>query len=252
MKQKLVFTLVITALCIFLVPFHVLAMIYISDTGTPYRVLSWPENANGNVTPSTNLSGSNTTLSYPGDIAVDNNWLYVSNMNNNSVDVFPINATGNVAPTRSIQGANTTLNSPRSVAVDSSWIYVSNPGNNSVDVFPINTNGNVAPTRSIQGVNTTFNAPYGIAVDSNWIYVSDLLNSSIDIFPINATGNVAPTRSIQGANTLVNFPNGLALTPAYSSSISVPAMNGTGVIIFMMLTGIVAVWYLRRQKKLAE
>jgi hypothetical protein len=151
-------------------------------------------------------------LNFPGDVAVDANFIYVANRVNNSIDVFPIGANGNVTPTRSIQGGATTLNIPNGVAVDANFIYVANanPANN-IGVFPINANGNVAPTRSIQGPLTTLDVPGGVAVDANFIYVANFNNNSIDVFTIGATGNVAPTRSIQGGATTLSLPLGVAV-----------------------------------------
>jgi hypothetical protein len=98
-------------------------------------------------------------------VAVDANFIYVANSDNDSIDVFPIGATGDVAPTRSIQGAaNTTLDDPRGVAVDATFIYVANFRNDSIDVFLIDDNGDVAPTRSIQGGATTLDGPEGVTV----------------------------------------------------------------------------------------
>ena len=91
-------------------------------------------------------------------------WIYMTDIGNNSLDVFPIDGTGDIAPTRSIQGTTTTFNGPIRVAVNAGWIYVVDVFNDSLDVFPIDGTGDIAPTRSIQGDATTFNSPVGVAV----------------------------------------------------------------------------------------
>jgi hypothetical protein len=172
--------------------------------------------------------------------------IYVSNVGANSIPTWLNNTTGNIAPTTNIVGAATTLNLPTGVAVDGSWIYVANRDNNSVDVFPIGATGNVAPTRSIQGAATTFDDPYGVAVDGSWIYVANENNDSVDVFPIGATGNVAPTRSIQGAATTLNLPTGVAVD---AQTVIIPTMTQWGMILFMVLAGFGAIYYLRRQRR---
>ena len=92
------------------------AQIYVGNS-FGNNIPTFPNNANGDIVPTTNIQGFATTLETPADVAVDSNFIYVANFFNNSIDVFPLVATGDVAPARSIQGGATTLDGPEGVAV---------------------------------------------------------------------------------------------------------------------------------------
>ena len=66
------------------------------------------------------ISGSNTTLDGPDAIAVDSSWIYVANLDGNSILVFPLGASDNTAPARTISGSNTALDGPGGIALDPS------------------------------------------------------------------------------------------------------------------------------------
>lgn len=93
------------------------------------------------------ISGSNTGLAVPLDVAVDaGGRLYVANVNNNTVTEYAAGATGNVAPTATIAGSATGLNVPTGIALDAAArIYVTNGGNNSITVYAAGASGNVTP-----------------------------------------------------------------------------------------------------------
>ena len=72
-----------------------------SGNGGPSNLGSvavFPAGSNGNVTPITTISGSNTGLNGPVGIALDSsNNIYVVNYNNSSVKVYPAGSNGNVS-----------------------------------------------------------------------------------------------------------------------------------------------------------
>jgi len=177
------------------------------DTGS---ILVFPINATGNVSPTRTIQGANTNLSWPGGIAVDSSWIYVTNWFSDSIAVFPVGATGDIVPTRFIKGTSTTLSLPTGIAVDPNWIYVASDWN-SISIFPIGGAGNIAPIRRIIGNITTLshNDMQGIAVDANFIYAA--YQSAIGVFGIGGSGNIAPTRLIKGSNTTLADPAGVAV-----------------------------------------
>jgi 6-phosphogluconolactonase (cycloisomerase 2 family) len=146
--------------------------IYVSNYGTYSSngsVTVYAAGTNGNVAPIQTITGSNTGLVQPSNIALDaNRNVYVTNSGYlsgpYSVTVYAAGANGNIAPIRTIEGSNTRLNEPNGVALGPSGnIYVTNYGADSVTVYAAGVNGNVAPIRTISGSNTGL-SPRGIVV----------------------------------------------------------------------------------------
>ncbi len=96
-------------------------------------VLFFARNANGNVEPAGEISGSHTMLTEPYGLAMDSqNNIYVANINN-TITVYAAGSQGNVAPIRTIAGKKTKLNGPGGLAVDSEdELYVGNSPNHTV------------------------------------------------------------------------------------------------------------------------
>ena len=85
--------------------------------------------------PTRTISGTNTGLNGPTDIALDSaGYLYVGSWNVNSILVFAPGASGNMPPSRTISGGSTGLSFPLfSVALDSADnLFVSNFNANSI------------------------------------------------------------------------------------------------------------------------
>ncbi len=137
-------------------------MIYGSNSGGS-DILEWPNATFGNTIPTTTVRGVATTMVRPNGIAVDDNWIYVTDVdrstNNLHVKIFSKSATGNAAPAHSFM-ATTDLNNfgvGGSIAIDSNWIYTTStrqitpPGNNyiNINVFPINGSGALAHTLQV-------------------------------------------------------------------------------------------------------
>lgn len=194
-------------------------------------ILGFPANASGNVSPSTNISGSNTTLVQPIGLAIDaNDNLYVSDCGSGcangengpgSVDVFAAGSNGNIAPLRRIVGSQTTLVAPFGIAYRDGNIYVADIAEQpplrarrghgepqtpafAIDVFAADANGNVKPRRRITGGSSQLNQPLGIAVDSHGIYTVVWEPSAIQRFDLHAKGDVPPRATIQGSRTGLN------------------------------------------------
>ena len=133
--------------------------------------------ARGDSAPIKTISGSNTGLNGPQQIALDTHGrIYVVNGRGGSgrpfsVTVYATLANGNVAPIRTIAGSKTRMYSPAGVAVDGSGhIYIANSSDplfghgHTVTVYAAFANGNVAPINTISGPNTGLNEPEGIAI----------------------------------------------------------------------------------------
>jgi sugar lactone lactonase YvrE len=183
--------------------------------GKPPSVLFFARDANGNVSPAGQISGSNTTLSYPSGLAIDSRGnIYVAN-SNDAITVYAAGAEGNVAPIRSIAGDKTQLNGPSGLAIDShDRLYVAENRSNAITVYSPKANGNVAPVRTIAGSSTNLYAPWGLAFDSQAnLYVADdnPNNGWVTVYAPGAKGNAAPERTIEGSATKFYGPAGLAV-----------------------------------------
>lgn len=125
--------------------------IIVSDINTN-KVLTFPADSNGNVSPTYTLSGNNTGISTPYGLYLDadSNKLWVSNFSTGNVSQFNLPADGNQTPS-TLGGVNTTLLGPTGAGTDSAGnFYVADYTNNSVDVFPPGSTGDTAPSRTIK------------------------------------------------------------------------------------------------------
>lgn len=173
--------------------------------------------ATGNIAPGAIISGATTTLSSPGEVALDmsNNRLYVANTGASSVVEYDSISTvsGNTAPTRSLSGASTTLASPVAVVVDTvkDLLYVADSGNILVFSPASTVTGNIAPARTIS-LGFTATALYADAA-SDRLYVADGAGNAIGVYDSASTltGAVSANRTIVGASTVLSYPAGLAL-----------------------------------------
>ncbi len=120
---------------------------------------------NGSTSPTTTISGSNTTLYDPKHIALDSAGnMYVANEYGNSVLVFAAGSSGNVSPEATISGSNTDVAYPYGIAVGNGKIYVTAHYNSQILVFSETANGNVAPLATVSGSSTTLDYPKGVAL----------------------------------------------------------------------------------------
>src|SRR5579863_704456 len=117
-------------------------------------VTAYRATANGNVSPSVTISGSNTLLNTPINIATDaKGRLLVTNLGSNSVTEYAANANGNATPTAVITCGG--LNLPDGIALGGGSsprkgsIYVANLQGDSISVFKHGANGCVGRTRGI-------------------------------------------------------------------------------------------------------
>jgi hypothetical protein len=209
--------------------------IYKGYTNRP-RITVYPQQASGNVAPIQEIIGSNTGLSYPIGVAVDqSDDVYAVNYTGGgtahlgSITVYAAGATGNVSPTATIAGSKTALYGPQGIAIDpvNGEIYVSNEPTGSdpatvsseegsISIYARGSKGNVSPVGIIHASATQLGNPYGLTLDgAGNIYVaSDVSgseNDSVAVYAAGSTGNVAPTRIIQGNLTELDLPSQVAL-----------------------------------------
>ncbi|MGC1379800.1 MAG: hypothetical protein WA814_02110 [Candidatus Baltobacteraceae bacterium] len=203
-------------------------------------ILGFPASADGNVTPSVKIAGSNTQINGASVLAVDpaSGKIYTANEYPDArVLIFPKGANGNVAP-KVLGGSNVPIRNAGGMAVDSSGrLYVSDYTNKAVYVFAAGATGNVAPIRTIGGSNTEMVEPSGLSFDSSsHLYVTNVRDSAapIEEFAANADGNVAPIATIGGSHVKIGGLYNVSLDPqnrivcAYGGELKVFAAGAHG------------------------
>jgi energy-coupling factor transporter ATP-binding protein EcfA2 len=186
-------------------------------------VLVYPVGSNGNVTPSTVISGSKTLLTLVNGIVVDQSGeIFVADSDVNMIVGFAPGSAGNISPNVIITGPKTGLVAPHSLAIDATGdLYVSNCGTDcgfgptgppSIEEFSAGSNGNAAPIRVIAGSRPGFGGSIkGITLDPNGAVTIAAWDSNAALtFGPRKNGNVYAKRAIAGSQTEISSPNGIA------------------------------------------
>jgi hypothetical protein len=199
------------------------------DNGTPPSITVYAPDANGNIAPSTVITGPVSGLSEPQGLVIRKNTdsILVANWvdppaagHDSSIIEFPVDSADS-RPSGNVGGNSTGIASPGGVALDGqSHVYVSESATNRILVFEPRpgTQHNSAPIRTIAGPNTLLNRPTGMAVDSQGnLLVVNLGNDSITVYAPAANGDAAPLRRLGGpgaTSTHLLQPYGIALDSA--------------------------------------
>jgi hypothetical protein len=199
--------------------------VYVANRGT--GVLAFPITASGNVAPSVNISGGNTTLNSPVALALDASGnIYTANDSGDGLTTFGAGANGNAFPTKSF--TDTTAIATEGAVVDAVGnMYVASYSPASIAVFAPGSSGSVAPSYVISGGSTGLIEPLGLALDgSGNLYVADG-GGSVEVFASGANGNATPIAVISGGSTNLsgNHPDDIAID---GSGRIIVALEGTG------------------------
>jgi hypothetical protein len=203
------------------------------------EIAVYASDARGDAAPLWALSGSDTGLSYPEGIALDDRGeLFVANYND-TVTVYASGAKDDAAPVRTLAGTRTGLSYPVGIAVDGAGDAFVVNSNNTVTIYAAGADGNIAPERTISGSQTKLRACDAIAIDaSGAIYVANLGAGgapSVTVYAAGANGDVAPTATISGDQTGLHIPTGIAVDASgevivsnYNQSVTVFAAGASG------------------------
>jgi len=174
------------------------------------RVTSYinPSTINGNIQPSTNISGDQTQISAPQDLTVTaTGALLVLSGSTQSIISYDSAATvnGNQSSDRNVSGAATQLDGPVTMALDAAedLLYVANATGDILqfeNVSQSTFNGNIAPPRVISSPDV--NNPRGINLGPNGdLYVLNAGTFNVAAFsqPRNRNGAVPADRIIDSA-----------------------------------------------------
>jgi len=171
-----------------------------------------PKTVNGNVAPTTNLSGAQTGLANPADIAVTSSGVLLAvNIGAAPPSITSYSgaatANGNVPATRNVQGANTGLSGPVTIAISApnDLAFVAN----NIAPFDINVFagasttsflGNLAPARTIK--SAALSKPFGINFGAgDTLYVANHGDNKVLVFNNASTrnGTITPDRTLTNA-----------------------------------------------------
>ncbi len=187
-------------------------------------ILWFAAGVNGNVAPSSTITGSNFTSGHPYRIITDASGnIWSASYTSSTVAKYAPCASGtcNTSPSVILGGSNSQLSGPDAIAFDPDGnLWVANVGSNTLIEFTtaqLESGGNVAPAgKTIFGDATDLNFPYDIAIDPTGnIYVANYAGNSVTVYDVgNQSGNVTPDQEIAGAATLLNSPAGVAVDSA--------------------------------------
>jgi hypothetical protein len=210
---------------------------------------------NGNVIPTTDLTGGLTRLFSPTAVVIDGaGELIVSNQASRAITVYSDanSADGNIAPVRQVTGLSTLLLSPVAMAIDTvrDLLYVAdNATTPRILVFggvsTASFNNNVAPAHAL--TSTAFGSPVGVFLDgANNLYVANFGRSNVLVFSGASTlnGQVTPTRTltnpsfsaihdvfVDGRNNLFVLVTGSVLVFGSASTINGPVAPSSSLTI---------------------
>jgi 6-phosphogluconolactonase (cycloisomerase 2 family) len=212
-------------------------------------VTVYAQGATGDATPIQDITGSNTGLNHPTDVAVDASGnIYVASQSNSSILVYAAGSTGNVAPIQDISGPKTGLSMPHGLALNplNGDIYVAS-GNfpssaSKVTIYPSGSTGNIPPTGVIEGMRTALDVPYALTFNATGkIYIPNADSNSVTIYGASAHGDSAPIRTISGSNTGLEVPTQIALDTQRRVYVANPDdINGSVTVYAVLANGNVA------------
>ena len=114
-------------------------------------------------------------------IAVDDNYIYVSDGGNYRIQIFNKTTYAFVDKFGSYGSGDGQFSRTRGITVDTQYIYVVD-ANNRIQIFNKTTYAFVGKFGSYGTGDGQFVYPYGVAVDSNYIYVTDSSNRRVQVF----------------------------------------------------------------------
>ena len=199
--------------------------IYVADTGfnrvqifnktSPYAFVAKIEKSGGG-------SGSGDgEFNNPQGIVVDDNFIYVTEVGNNRVQILnktsPYSFVGKFG---SIGSGDGQFSQPRGIAINGSFIYVVDGNNHRVQKFnKTSPYSFVGKFGSIGIGDGQFNQPKGIDIDDNSIYVVDGNNHRVQIFDISAFTFIAKIEKSGGGSGAgdgeFNAPQGIIVEPGF-------------------------------------
>ncbi|MGH7815374.1 MAG: NHL repeat-containing protein [Candidatus Binataceae bacterium] len=181
--------------------------------------------------PIARIYGLRSNLDTPYGIAVDRDFIYVTNNSKTGSGAASVNLYPNLGtllrhpsrhdwpPIKSISGPASGLDEPWGIAAANGAIHVANRFGDSVTAYSRDRAGNPVRTATITGNLSGLSDAAGIALDAAGnIYVANASASfggagSILVYPPGADRNAAPARIIGGPRAKTSDPTAIALDP---------------------------------------
>jgi len=139
----------------------------------------------------------------PFGIAVDENYLYISDHCTNRIEIYE-KQRGRLVREWGEKGEGPSqFKKPSSIAVDDMWVYVCDRDNNRIQMFD-KKNGNFHFMWGNTGFDVgQFRCPHGITVDEQVVYVADAWNHRIQTF--TKTGKIIDQWRIDGSGLPISI-----------------------------------------------
>jgi sugar lactone lactonase YvrE len=192
--------------------------------GADNSVTEYPLTANGNVSPTVTIAGSNTGLNDPSSIVLDSaGKAYVANDAAGTITEYAPGGTGNIKPQTTITG----ISSPRALALNSSNdLFVSTIDGPIYEYAP----GASGATRPIATIGGQHNAE-GLAFDNAGnLWVSEQATNTINEYTLGASGSSTLVASLAGPATQLSSPQSLVFDP--SGHLTVADAGGGSITIY--------------------
>jgi len=197
----------------------------------------FPKTLNGNFTPGIILSNSASGLHGPIAVAVDSNYLYITNETAVSglyqVVLYSLSGlSSGSTPAVTISGTNTLLEGPDGIAVTGTDIFVRNTLAETVTSYPVGSSGNTTPTTDLGGVGSGSLIEPGIFLAAD---TTSFTHFSVS-FPTVVTKGKLYSMTVTALDDSGNTVTGYSGTVAYTSTDGAAVLpanstltNGVGV-----------------------
>jgi hypothetical protein len=215
--------------------------IYVADTsgGLGGSIDSYPAGSYAAaVPPATTITGPDTQLDNPSEVAVDSNGDIFA-LNSDAVTEYPAGSTGDALP-NAIFAVGGSVSLTGMAVNDAGKLYVTvgatfrchrrchQTNGGKVLIWPAGSDGSSGPSTVISGANTGLDNPLAIAVDdARKIYVANEKppkpatsgtstasageSGSLTVYAAGSSGDAAPMATISGPNTGLYSPSGISI-----------------------------------------
>jgi len=198
----------------------------------------------GNFTPGIILLNSASGLHAPSGMAVDSNYLYITNEDAVSslyqVVLYSLSGLNSGStPAVTISGAGTLLEGPVGIAVTGTDIYVRNAATETVTSYPLGSSGDATPSTDLGGVNSGSVITTGTFLAADTTSFTHFLVSYPTVVTKGKSYSMTVTAVDDSGNTVMGYSGTVAFTSTDGAAvlpINSTLNNGVGVFAVTLNT----------------